>query len=146
MKTCHGTERVKISPLTLTHLLAAPFSNLGNNSFPELPHEGLNKVISIKVHNNRYLREFPGPENFPLVRTLTLSYAYHCCPFLRLRDTTEAPKIIEDVVFSVEGLNNLDPTIWNVSSVWPDIGGKRVESPHMCVFAGEDECVCVCVW
>ncbi|XP_045121436.1 leucine-rich repeat-containing G-protein coupled receptor 5-like isoform X3 [Portunus trituberculatus] len=98
--------------------------NLGNNSFPELPHEGLNKVISIKVHNNRYLREFPGPENFPLVRTLTLSYAYHCCPFLRLRDTTEAPKIIEDVVFSVEGLNNLDPTIWNVSSVWPDIGAN----------------------
>ena len=58
-------------------------SNLGNNSFPELPNQGLEKVISIKVHNNRYLREFPGPENFPLVRTLTLSYAYHCCPFLR---------------------------------------------------------------
>ncbi|KAG0713365.1 Lutropin-choriogonadotropic hormone receptor [Chionoecetes opilio] len=99
--------------------------NLGNNSFPELPHEGLEKVISIKVHNNRYLREFPGPENFPHVRTLTLSYAYHCCPFLRLGEQTEAPKVRETVVFNVEGLNNLDPTIWNASSVWPDLGGMN---------------------
>ncbi|XP_050719955.1 leucine-rich repeat-containing G-protein coupled receptor 5-like isoform X3 [Eriocheir sinensis] len=98
--------------------------NLGNNSFPELPHRGLEKVVSIKVHNNRFLREFPGPEHFPMVRRLTLSYAYHCCPFLKLRETTEEPEIIEDVVFNVEGLNNLDPTIWNVSSVWPDLGAN----------------------
>lgn len=51
--------------------------------FPELPHQGLKRVIALKVHNNRNLREFPSPENFPNIRTLVLSYAYHCCSFLR---------------------------------------------------------------
>ncbi|XP_042229010.1 leucine-rich repeat-containing G-protein coupled receptor 5-like isoform X2 [Homarus americanus] len=96
--------------------------NLGNNSFPELPAQGLEHVVSIKVHNNRHLRVFPGPESFPMVRALTLSYAYHCCPFLRLEDHTEAPQIIEEVIYSGDGFKGLDPTIWNVSSVWPETG------------------------
>lgn len=63
--------------------LLPSFSNLGDNLFPELPHHGLEGVSSIKVHNNRHLRVFPGPESFPNVQILALSYAYHCCPFLR---------------------------------------------------------------
>ncbi|KAK4296827.1 hypothetical protein Pmani_030718 [Petrolisthes manimaculis] len=96
--------------------------NLGSNMFPELPHQGLQTVVALKVHNNRNLREFPSPENFPNIRTLVLSYAYHCCSFLSQKVSTEQPTIHEEVVFDVEGLQDLDPTIWNVSSVWPDTG------------------------
>ncbi|XP_045593911.2 leucine-rich repeat-containing G-protein coupled receptor 5 isoform X1 [Procambarus clarkii] len=100
-------------------LLSLEDINLGNNCFPELPARGLEHVVSVKVHNNRHLRVFPGPESFPMVRSLTLSYAYHCCPFLRLGDMTEAPPIGEEVVFPP----GLDPTIWNVTNVWPEMAG-----------------------
>ncbi|KAB7495546.1 hypothetical protein Anas_07098, partial [Armadillidium nasatum] len=60
--------------------------NLGNNYFPELPSKGFERVVSFKAHNNRYLKEFPDPSNFPSVHSLVLSYAYHCCPFLNTKD------------------------------------------------------------
>ncbi|XP_071520837.1 uncharacterized protein [Panulirus ornatus] len=118
-----GNHITSIHPDAFLPLVSLEDINLGNNSFPELPARGLERVVSIKVHNNRHLRVFPGPESFPMVRTLTLSYAYHCCPFLRLEDQTEAPQIIEEVVFGMDGLEDLDPTIWNVSGVWPDMPG-----------------------
>lgn len=34
----------------------------------------------------------------------------------------EATGVIEDVVFDVDGLKELDPTFLNVSSLWPDLG------------------------
>nr|XP_053635803.1 leucine-rich repeat-containing G-protein coupled receptor 5-like [Cherax quadricarinatus] len=105
------------------HLHGLEDINLGNNSFPELPARGLQSVVSIKVHNNRHLRVFHGPESFPKIRSLTLSYAYHCCPFLRFQYHTESTTINESVFFDVKDLQGLDPTIWNVSSVWPDIAG-----------------------
>ena len=55
--------------------------NLGHNSFPVFPSIGLENALHIKVHNNPNLREFPTPSSFPRVKTLALSYAYHCCPF-----------------------------------------------------------------
>ena len=45
------------------------------------PSVGLENALHIKVHNNPHLREFPTPSAFPRVKTLALSYAYHCCPF-----------------------------------------------------------------
>ncbi|KAI2799198.1 Protein-hormone receptor [Blomia tropicalis] len=56
--------------------------NLGYNHFASLPTDGLTKLIELKVHGNRNLREFPPIESFPYVHNLALSYAYHCCAFL----------------------------------------------------------------
>ncbi|XP_045592462.2 leucine-rich repeat-containing G-protein coupled receptor 4 isoform X1 [Procambarus clarkii] len=96
--------------------------NLGDNVFPQLPHEGLKHVLSIKVHNNPHLRVFPGPEHFPQVRTLALSYAYHCCPFLSLEEegwTEEEPSMIgEDVLFDVSQFQDIHPGLWNTSTQW----------------------------
>ncbi|KAF2362330.1 Leucine-rich repeat [Trinorchestia longiramus] len=108
--------------------------NLGNNVFPELPSRGLEHVLHLKVHNNRHLRQFPGPQSFPAVLSLVLSYAYHCCPFLNLDVATDTarlgsentsraqtPQLIhEDVVFSLEGLQRHDPRLWNhTHAFWP---------------------------
>ncbi|XP_047741022.1 uncharacterized protein LOC108680486 isoform X2 [Hyalella azteca] len=108
--------------------------NLGNNVFPELPNRGLEHVLHLKVHNNRHLRQFPDPQSFPSVVSLVLSYAYHCCPFLNMdvaldngRPGTDSlsrskppPRIHEDVVFNLEGLQRHDPRLWNHSHPgWP---------------------------
>ncbi|XP_071524321.1 uncharacterized protein [Panulirus ornatus] len=97
--------------------------NLGDNLFPELPQRGLEHILSIKVHNNRHLRVFPGPESFPQVHNLVLSYAYHCCPFLSLEaevaeEDLEGPKIKEDVLFDVSDFQNINPALWNTSRPW----------------------------
>ncbi|XP_042238648.1 leucine-rich repeat-containing G-protein coupled receptor 4-like isoform X2 [Homarus americanus] len=101
--------------------------NLGDNVFPKLPQRGLEHVLSIKVHNNPYLREFPGPESFPKVHTLTLSYAYHCCPFLSLEVDTaedqEVYRIQEDVLFNVSDFQDIHPGLWNISRPWPHDAG-----------------------
>ncbi|KAB7498857.1 hypothetical protein Anas_04598, partial [Armadillidium nasatum] len=93
--------------------------NLGNNHFPELPSVGLERVVSLKAHNNRHLRIFPGPSSFPSVHSLVLSYAYHCCPFLTSYndDTETSTEFQEDVVFSVDQLHKFDPDIWNNSNI-----------------------------
>ncbi|XP_064084348.1 leucine-rich repeat-containing G-protein coupled receptor 5-like isoform X2 [Macrobrachium nipponense] len=99
--------------------------NLGDNVFPELPHRGLEKVVSIKVHNNPYLKEFPGPESFPKVHTLTLSYAYHCCPFLNIEEKTTEEKeevsISEDVLFDVSEFQGMHDLLWNNSRIWSEV-------------------------
>ena len=66
----------------LTFDFFPPNSNLGYNHFASLPTDGLTKLIELKVHGNRNLREFPPIESFPYVHNLALSYAYHCCAFL----------------------------------------------------------------
>ncbi|KAF2359436.1 Leucine-rich repeat [Trinorchestia longiramus] len=72
-----------IGPKTFLPLLHLKDINLGNNDLREFPEKGLEHVITLKVHHNRHLRVFPGPERFPAAHTLVLSYAYHCCAFLR---------------------------------------------------------------
>lgn len=47
-----------------------------------MPSKGLGQIKELKTFNNPNLREFPGPESFPKVRRLVLSYAYHCCQFV----------------------------------------------------------------
>ncbi|KAK4296608.1 hypothetical protein Pmani_030906 [Petrolisthes manimaculis] len=94
--------------------------NLGDNQFPVLPQRGLKQVVSIKAHNNPYLRVFPGPDSFPNVHTLVLSYAYHCCPFHSLdqqEETSESgeddpPRIKEDVLFDVSQYKDFHPDLW----------------------------------
>ncbi len=52
------------------------------NSFSKFPTRGLRNVLHIKSHNNPQLEDFPSAAHFPKVRSLVLSYAYHCCQFL----------------------------------------------------------------
>ena len=56
--------------------------NLGVNQFSEFPSGGLENLVHIKVHNNPSLQDFPSHQRFPKIKTLILSYAYHCCSFL----------------------------------------------------------------
>lgn len=44
------------------------YRNLGNNIFPRLPKNGLNRVLHLKTFNNPKLREFPPPETFPRIQ------------------------------------------------------------------------------
>ena len=52
------------------------------NLFPRFPTSGLRSLVHVKTHNNPNLVDFPGSAHFPKVRSLVLSYAYHCCQFL----------------------------------------------------------------
>ena len=40
-------------------------------------------MIELKTFGNINLKEFPAPIYFPKVQKLALSYAYHCCEFMR---------------------------------------------------------------
>ncbi|KAA0194374.1 hypothetical protein HAZT_HAZT001868 [Hyalella azteca] len=91
------------------------------------PEEGLEHVVTLKVHHNRHLRVFPGPERFHAAHTLVLSYAYHCCPYLRDDDygmaTEEPPRYIEDVIYNVEDIQDFDNSLLlNMSDFWSDKG------------------------
>ena len=59
--------------------------NVGVNDFADFPTEGLQSLIHIKAHNNPNLQDFPSCTRFPRVKTLVLSYAYHCCQFMQAR-------------------------------------------------------------
>ncbi|XP_018027007.1 leucine-rich repeat-containing G-protein coupled receptor 5A-like isoform X2 [Hyalella azteca] len=101
--------------------------NLGNNDLSMFPEEGLEHVVTLKVHHNRHLRVFPGPERFHAAHTLVLSYAYHCCPYLRDDDygmaTEEPPRYIEDVIYNVEDIQDFDNSLLlNMSDFWSDKG------------------------
>ena len=74
---CKNTQ---LSPSPLTQKLIR--RNLGVNLFADFPSRGLANVLHLKAHNNPNLRDFPGAARFPRVRSLVLSYAYHCCSFL----------------------------------------------------------------
>ncbi|XP_070000162.1 leucine-rich repeat-containing G-protein coupled receptor 5 isoform X3 [Penaeus vannamei] len=116
----------EIQPDAFLPLVGLEDINLGDNLFPELPHHGLEGVSSIKVHNNRHLRVFPGPESFPNVQILALSYAYHCCPFLSLEEETDETDIIsEDVVFDISQIRDIHPALWNTSKTWTDSESMR---------------------
>ena len=89
------------------------FRNVGQNHFKVLPHQGLKTIIELKAHNNPKLKDFPSAEarklpinclnlnpsssfqNFPHIRVVRPSYAYHCCLFL---PSTYEP-IVQDADF-----------------------------------------------
>ena len=60
--------------------------NVGVNDFADFPTEGLQSLIHIKAHNNPNLQDFPSCTRFPRVKTLVLSYAYHCCQFMQVNE------------------------------------------------------------
>lgn len=102
---------------------------MGNNVFPHLPERGLSRLLHLKTFNNPALREFPGPQHFPRVMTLALSYAYHCCAFLPLvqpphEDDEPAanPPLKETVLFPDAGAE-FDFSLWNgsLADIWPQL-------------------------
>ena len=74
------------------------------------PSIGLENALHVKVHNNPNLREFPGPMAFPRVKSLALSYAYHCCPFLdpQYKPTyaSEDNSLTEAIIFTSHDVNH----------------------------------------
>jgi leucine-rich repeat-containing G protein-coupled receptor 6 len=100
------------------------YRNLGENIFPALPTGGLQRLLHLKTFNNPRLRIFPPIEAFPRIRTLVLSYAYHCCAFLPL--LTSNTKVIEspykeEVFFPTD--EKFDMSMWNnsINDIWPDL-------------------------
>lgn len=65
------------------------FRNLGKNTFDRIPTEGLQNIVELKTFGNINLKQFPSPIYFPNVRKLALSYAYHCCEFMRKENEIE---------------------------------------------------------
>ncbi|XP_023245705.1 follicle-stimulating hormone receptor-like [Copidosoma floridanum] len=120
-----------IHPEAFVHIKQLEDLNLGNNVFPELPVKALSGLLHLKTFNNPLLREFPGPEYFPRVRTLALSYAYHCCPFIEHElgksydevndDYAERHKLQESVLFPTD--NEFDMSLWNsnLTDIWPQL-------------------------
>lgn len=113
------------------------FRNLGNNIFPTLPTDGLDRLLHLKTFNNPKLRVFPEPEMFPRIQSLVLSYAYHCCAFLPLVPsgipTKFPPKVHESVLFPTD--NEFDMSLWNSSmtDIWPQLRkfNKLIASIHL---------------
>ncbi|CAL8129087.1 unnamed protein product [Orchesella dallaii] len=119
-----------IHPDAFLHTRQLQDVNLGNNLFADLPPAGLERVVQLKAFNNPNLREFPGPEYFPSVRRLVLSYAYHCCQFMASAgQSSSGPKhFLEDENSFQESI--LYPTekefgnalgALNLSDFWPGI-------------------------
>ena len=106
-------------------------SNLGHNGFPIFPSVGLENALHIKVHNNPNLREFPLPSSFPRVKTLALSYAYHCCPFQQssssysiLNGVGEDSSLRDSIIFP-SSEHGIDLTAWaRGETVWTDSSKK----------------------
>ncbi|XP_058985535.1 leucine-rich repeat-containing G-protein coupled receptor 4 isoform X2 [Musca domestica] len=98
--------------------------NLGNNIFPELPANGLQRLLHLKTFNNPKLRNFPSPETFPRIQTLILSYAYHCCPFIPLvaMSASKKPPLVQEAVLFPSDAE-FDMSLWNNSmmDIWPQL-------------------------
>lgn len=88
--------------------------------FPTLPINGLQNLRHLKTFNNPKLEEFPSTESFPSIKTMVLSYAYHCCAFLSMNNNEliERIPIRESIIFPTD--NSLDASLWNSSllNVW----------------------------
>ncbi|XP_057341301.1 lutropin-choriogonadotropic hormone receptor isoform X2 [Microplitis mediator] len=89
--------------------------NLGNNVFSTLPINGLTNLMHLKTFNNPKLEEFPPTDSFPSIKTMVVSYAYHCCAFLSIKtnEFIERIPIHESVLFPTNTAN--EPLIWNSS-------------------------------
>jgi leucine-rich repeat-containing G protein-coupled receptor 6 len=108
--------------------------NLGNNVFPHLPHHGLHHLLHIKTFNNPNLREFPPVESFPRIKTLVLSYAYHCCafvPMLKEENNQVVTHLKEKILFSSDA--DFDSSMWNMSTdIWSQL--RKCRPKHVVWF------------
>jgi leucine-rich repeat-containing G protein-coupled receptor 6 len=93
-----------------------------------MPTKGLRRVVDLKTFNNPNLREFPGPESFPRVRRLVLSYAYHCCQFVAAGSAPSYSKnffdqsVIQEHVQEYPTETDLRNALLNFTEDWPAIG------------------------
>lgn len=104
----------------------ASYRNFGHNQFPVFPSIGLENALHIKVHNNPNLREFPSPAAFPRVKTLALSYAYHCCPFqqppsISIFNGAGDESSLRDSIIFPSSEHDIDLTAWaKGETMWVD--------------------------
>ncbi|XP_025017049.1 leucine-rich repeat-containing G-protein coupled receptor 5-like isoform X2 [Tetranychus urticae] len=131
-----------IHPNSFLPLLNLKDLNLGANKFSSLPTIGLRGVQQIKVHNNPYLISFPGPEFFPSIQVLALSYAYHCCSYNNLIDeasssssTNRINHFEEDIIWLHR--DDVNMSIWNTS--WPNIWSTRINSSSSPIWSPETD-------
>ncbi|KAI1281958.1 Follicle-stimulating hormone receptor [Halotydeus destructor] len=108
------------SPLTQLRDL-----NLGKNEFPVLPTNGLQNLRQIKTFGNPVLKDFPEPETFPKLHILAVSYAYHCCPYLPLKNPpTYKPPSLEETILWMKK-EDIDLSLWSTNGtadLWPLAG------------------------
>ena len=98
-----------------------------------MPTLGLQNLRQIKTYDNPNLKDFPGPEFFPKIRTLALSYSYHCCQYqsiLRINspqtDEIEAKSKVQEMILWLEG-DDIDLNSWTSNdSLWnqPNLTSK----------------------
>ncbi|XP_046655877.1 leucine-rich repeat-containing G-protein coupled receptor 5-like isoform X1 [Daphnia pulicaria] len=129
LKTLDMSENAieSIHPDTFLPLSEIQDVNLGHNGFPVFPSVGLENALHIKVHNNPNLREFPLPASFPRVKTLALSYAYHCCPFQQsssysiINGVGGEDSSLRDSIIFPSSEHGIDLTAWaRGEAVWTD--------------------------
>ena len=104
--------------------------NLAGNSFHLLPTLGLQNLRQIKTYDNSHLKDFPGPEFFPKIQTLALSYSYHCCQYesivrvkrISLDNTNDSDAVakskVQEMILWLEG-DDIDLNSWSANnSLW----------------------------
>jgi leucine-rich repeat-containing G protein-coupled receptor 6 len=92
--------------------LSLRIRNLARNEFTSLPTKGLVSLRSVKTFGNSQLKDFPSPEHFPAIQKLALSYAYHCCQFIKLSEQSlkrKKPDVEESIVWLG---NDVDINSW----------------------------------
>lgn len=94
----------------------APFKmikalDLSFNSFPVLPAKGLKTLETLKVRDNRELKELPAKQ-LSKIRLVEAHYPYHCCEFRKEKKRKE--KMIEEKKVVSESKNSW---IWDNSEV-----------------------------
>ena len=83
--------------------------DLSFNAFPVLPAKGLKTLETLKVRDNRELKELPAKE-LSKIRHVEAHYPYHCCEFRKEKKRNE--KMIEEKEVVSESKNSW---IWGES-------------------------------
>lgn len=83
--------------------------DLSFNAFPVLPARGLKTLETLKVRDNRELKEIPAKQ-LSKIRLVEAHYPYHCCEFRKERKEKE--KMIEEKNVVTESKNSW---IWDKS-------------------------------
>lgn len=60
------------------------FRNLRKNRFKHFPWNGLKEIRHINIQDNAASVDFMSSSDLPNVKSLKLTYPYHCCDFMDL--------------------------------------------------------------
>jgi len=97
--------------------------NLNSNRFPRLPARGLEHVMYLHCSNIAELREFPDPQELPALRSVQVSYAYHCCQFRgRSQPQNDSLSQVQEQIIFPSSADGADFSAWseNFTDTWPE--------------------------